>query len=183
MMEIGRHLHDDLDSLTANDRRRQIGELIAKAVGLIDMGRDLERCLHVYVESRSTFRNLEPVVRRVVISVLNLTMQALRLAKGQHNKKSAAFVKSCYAFCHVTIPSIDNIFDRMHLLRVAGMAALANQCLPQADTFFKAAIHEVEDVPPVVGMCPDWPALLLLQLPINLCRIAAVMRGVLWLTP
>jgi len=67
--------------------------------------------------------------------------------KGHHTKKTSAFVKACLAYCHVTVPSIEDIFRRLELLLHCAQVALLNQCLPQTDTFLKATISLIPDVP------------------------------------
>ena len=84
-------------------------------------------------------------------SALKLTMKTLALVRGRHNKKTSAFVKGCLAYCHITIPSIDDIFRRMALFKLAGEAALLHSCVPQADTFFKSVIQEIPDIPEFEG--------------------------------
>jgi len=114
---------------------------------LIDFGNNLEQQLNVLVDCRAAFPNLDSVKDRLVISVIELAVRAHVMVKGKHNRKTAAFVKACLACCHITIPSIDNIFRRLYLFLQCGEVALMNGCLPQTDTFFKAAIQTIPDVP------------------------------------
>ena len=68
--------------------------------------------------------------------------------KGKHSKKTSAFAKACLAYCHITIPSISNVNVKLQLLLVSSQIALMNQCLPQTDTFLKAAISLIPEIPP-----------------------------------
>ncbi len=70
-----------------------------------------------------------------------------RFVHGKHSKKTAAFVKACLAFCHITIPSLDDIFLRLHLLVEVAQVALVNQMTGQSEALLKAAISLVPDVP------------------------------------
>ena len=81
-----------------------------------------------------------------MLAACQLSMKAFGFMKGRHTPKTAAFVKACFAFCHITIPSIDRLFSRLKLFLLCGQAALLNQCLPQADTFYMAAIQDIEDM-------------------------------------
>lgn len=83
---------------------------------------------------------------RLVLAASQLAMRAYKYMKGRHTRKTSAFVKACFAYCHITIPSIDNIFSRLSLFVLCGQTALINQCLPQADTFFKAAIQDIVEM-------------------------------------
>jgi hypothetical protein len=112
----------------------------------VDFGKDLEQHLGVLVDCRASFPNLDLVKDRLVLASLRLCARTLKLVRGRHNKKTLAFVKACFAFCHITIPSIDVVYSRMVLFKLAGEVALTHLCLPQADTFFKAVIQELLDV-------------------------------------
>ena len=107
-----------VDLLTARERRH-IGNLISGGlIGKVDFKRDLEQQLNIYVECRAAFPNLEIVKDRLVLRVAALAMKAHRLTKGRHTKKTSAFVKACLAYCHVTIPSVDDLFRRLELMLV-----------------------------------------------------------------
>ncbi|MCP6226491.1 hypothetical protein NL448_29035, partial [Klebsiella pneumoniae] len=56
------------------------------------------------------------------------------------------------AYCFITIPSLVGIFTRLNLYLHSGQVALANQCLSQADAFFKAAIGLVPEVPKTISI-------------------------------
>lgn len=66
--------------------------------------------------------------------------------KGKHTKKTSSFVKGCLSYCHVTIPSVGDIFKRCELMLFCGQISLINQCLPQTDTFLKATISLIPDI-------------------------------------
>jgi hypothetical protein len=52
------------------------------------------------------FCNLDIVKDRLILCVVGLAMKAHKLVKGKHSKKTATFVKACFAYCHITIPSL-----------------------------------------------------------------------------
>jgi len=146
---IARTLHDSVDDLSADGEQRYIAGLICGFIERIDFRRDLEQQLNIYVECRAAFPNLDPVKTRLVISTAGLAIKAHKFVKGNHTRKTAAFVKSCLAYCYITIPSIDDIFKRLHLLQLCGHISLINKSLSQADSFFKAAISLIAEVPAV----------------------------------
>ena len=113
----------------------------------IDCGRNLEQQLHLYVECRARFCNLDSVKICLILCVCSLCARAHRWMKGKHNKKTGAFVKAALAYCHITVPSLQDPFKRLQLLLHCAEIALLNQCLPQTDTFLKAAIHLLPDLP------------------------------------
>ena len=106
VFEIGRILHDSIDSLSPEGERKQIAILINGFIERIDFGRDLEQQLNSYVECRSIFSNLDEIKDKLVLCVCSLAVRACKFMKAKHNKKTAAFTKACLAYCHITIPSI-----------------------------------------------------------------------------
>jgi len=148
MFDIGRTLHDSVDLLSSDGDRRHIAGLLCGFIDKIDYGKDLEQQLNVYVECRAIFCNLDLVKDKLVLRVSELAVKAYRFMRGKHSKKTAAFAKACLAFCHITTPSIGDVSRKLQLLLHCANVALLNQCLPQTDTFLKAAISLVPDVPP-----------------------------------
>jgi hypothetical protein len=146
MFEIGRTLHDSVDSLSPEGERRQIAMQLCAFIDRIDFGKDLEQQLSIYVECRGLFCNLDLVLERLIICVSGLAMKAYRFMKGKHSKKTSAFTKACLAYCHITTPSISDVSVKLQLLLVSSQVALLNQCLPQTDTFLKAAISLIPEV-------------------------------------
>lgn len=98
------------------------------------------------VDCRASFSNLDAVNERLVLATCALIAKAHRLVRGQHTRKTAAFVKACLAYCHITVPSIDDPFRRLHLFLLCTQVALVNQCLPQADTCLKQAVAMIPDI-------------------------------------
>ena len=147
MIDIGRSLHDSLDMLSADGDRRHISRLINGFIGKIDFGRDLEQQLTTFVECRGIFSNLDQVKEKLVMCVIELAHRAYAFMNGKHSKKTGAFAKACLAYCHITIPSIASVSRKLQLLVHCAECALVNQCLPQTDTFLKAAISLIPDMP------------------------------------
>lgn len=78
----------------------------------IDFGRDLEQQLNIYVECRQAFTNLDSVTVELVLRVALLANKAHGFMKGKHTKKTSAFVKACLAYCHITVPSLEDVFTK-----------------------------------------------------------------------
>uniref|UniRef100_A0A2K6EV58 VPS35 endosomal protein-sorting factor-like n=1 Tax=Propithecus coquereli TaxID=379532 RepID=A0A2K6EV58_PROCO len=77
--------------------------------------------------------------------ILNMLLLSLR-------KMVTDCLLACVAYCFITIPSLAGIFTRLNLYLHSGQVALANQCLSQADAFFKAAISLVPEVPKMINI-------------------------------
>uniref|UniRef100_UPI00358F8339 VPS35 endosomal protein-sorting factor-like isoform X2 n=1 Tax=Myxine glutinosa TaxID=7769 RepID=UPI00358F8339 len=150
MMFVCKAMHDSISALTLEDEKRSISFLICGFIQRISFGRDFEQQLSFYVESRGTFSNLEPVLVHLVQSVNRLSMDTHRVMNGNHSHKTAAFVRACAAYSFITIPSLTASFPRLNLYLLSGQVALTNQCLAQADAFFKAAIALVAEIPRTV---------------------------------
>merc|ERR1712228_363104 len=147
LMDVSRMLHDSIDYLTFADEKRQITELIVHFIDYIDYGHDLERQLQEYLECRSIFSNLDGAIYSLCCKVCNLAMRAHQFMHGKHNKKTSAFVKACLAYCHVTIPSLTDLWPRLYLFVNCGQCALTNSMIIQAEAFFVAAIHLIPALP------------------------------------
>nr|XP_033818830.1 VPS35 endosomal protein sorting factor-like isoform X2 [Geotrypetes seraphini] len=152
LLHVCKTMHDSVNALTLEDEKRTLAGLINGFIKMVSFGRDFEQQLSFYVESRSMFCNLEPVLIQLIHSVNQLAMETRKVMKGNHSRKTAAFVRACVAFCFITIPSLTSIFSRLNLYLHSGQVALANQCLSQADAFFKAAVSLVPEVPKTISV-------------------------------
>ncbi|XP_077407451.1 VPS35 endosomal protein-sorting factor-like isoform X3 [Vanacampus margaritifer] len=147
MMHICKTVHDSVNALTLEDEKRSLSVLIIGFMRVVSFGRDFEQQLSFCVEARATFCNLESVLVQLIHTVNQLAMETRRVMRGNHSRKTAAFVRACAAFSFITIPSLSSIFSRLHLYLLSGQVALANQCLSQADAFLKAAVSILPEVP------------------------------------
>jgi len=153
LIDICRILHDSLDHLSNPTDSSHISRLIVRNfIGKVNYDKDLESQLAVYVECRSIFHNLPLVISKLVSCVANLTIKAFTYVRGKHTKKTIGFVKACLAYSHITIPSIPDTMIKLELLLYCSQVALMNNCLPQVDTFLKAAISLI---PEVTSNCED----------------------------
>eukprot|EP01105_Mastigella_eilhardi_P026498 TRINITY_DN7716_c0_g1_i1.p1 TRINITY_DN7716_c0_g1~~TRINITY_DN7716_c0_g1_i1.p1 ORF type:complete len:948 (-),score=305.61 TRINITY_DN7716_c0_g1_i1:43-2886(-) len=144
-------VHDTVNSLTLADDLRTITKLISAFVVKVDFGRDVEKQLNFYVECRQCFSSLDGVKSTLVQGVCRLAIRTLTLARNNHNKKTAAFIRACMAFCYITIPSMDNVFSRLNVSLLSAEVALLNQSIPQADSFLRAAVTLILEVPTLAG--------------------------------
>lgn len=67
--------------------------------------------------------------------------------KGNHSKRTEAFVKACVAYSFITIPSITSVITRLDLYLITGEVAVANLCCGQADACFEAALNLLQEFP------------------------------------
>ncbi|KAG9477032.1 hypothetical protein GDO78_002428 [Eleutherodactylus coqui] len=126
LLHVCKTMHDSVNALTLEDEKRTLAHLINGFIRMVSFGRDFEQQLSFYVEARALFCNLEPVLVQLI--------------------------HACVAFCFITIPSLTSIFTRLNLYLHSGQVALANQCLSQADAFFRAAVSIVPEVPKTINI-------------------------------
>lgn len=100
-----------------------------------------------YVDARGSFPNLDSVLHTLVSCVNKLAMDTRRIVKGNHSRKTAAFVKACAAYSFITIPSIISTTQRLDLYLFTGEVALANLCLGQSDACLEAALNLLPELP------------------------------------
>ncbi|XP_051958239.1 VPS35 endosomal protein-sorting factor-like isoform X2 [Xyrauchen texanus] len=147
LLHICKTMHDSVNALTLDDEKRSLALLINGFIRMVSFGRDFEQQLSFCVEARATFCNLEAVIIHLIHTANQLAMETRRVMKGNHSRKTAAFVRACAAYSFITIPSLTSIFSRLNLYLLSGQVALANQCLSQADAFLKAAVSVLPEVP------------------------------------
>ncbi|KAK3529378.1 hypothetical protein QTP70_029483, partial [Hemibagrus guttatus] len=171
LLHVSKTMHDSVNALTVEDEKRALALLINGFIRMVfslcsgvmsvlrcflcaqvSFGRDFEQQLSFCVESRATFCNLEPVVIQLIHMVNHLAMETRRVMGGNHSRKTAAFVRACAAYSFITIPSLSSIFSRLNLYLLSGQVALANQCLSQADSFLKAAVSILPEVPRLINV-------------------------------
>ena len=93
MFEVGKVVHDSINSLSFDDEIRQIADLLSVFIKKINYGMDLEKQLNFYVECRRAFGNLDAVKQSLVIVAVGLAMKTHQVVKGRHTKRTAAFVR------------------------------------------------------------------------------------------
>uniref|UniRef100_A0A8C2JPK2 VPS35 endosomal protein-sorting factor-like n=1 Tax=Cyprinus carpio TaxID=7962 RepID=A0A8C2JPK2_CYPCA len=135
LLHICKTMHDSVNALTLDDEKRALSLLIN---GFIRM-----------VSPSDAFILSE---LQCIQTVNQLAMETRRVMKGNHSRKTAAFVRACAAYSFITIPSLTSIFSRLNLYLLSGQVALANQCLSQADAFLKAAVSLLPEVPRTISI-------------------------------
>lgn len=70
--------------------------------------------------------------------------------KGNHSKRTGAFVKACVAYSFITIPSITSVITRLDLYLITAEVALSNLCFGQADSCFEAALNLIQEFPKTI---------------------------------
>ena len=78
-------------------------------------------------------------------------MTARHIVGGNHTRKTAAFVRACGAYNFITIPSIFDVPSRLRLYLICAQVLVVNLALTQADSFFKAAISTISELPQHTG--------------------------------
>ncbi len=81
-----------------------------------------------------------------------LAMETRRLVKGNHSRKTSAFVRACAAYTFITIPSLEDVLQKLRLYLLSGRVAASNGALSQGDAFFKSAINTVKEVPQIMEL-------------------------------
>jgi len=147
VFDLARYLHDSIDSLSLKSERDSIANLICSFVSRIDFGNRLEQQLNVYVDCRAGFANLDRVNVCLVYRAANLAMKCHRIVKGRHTKKTSGFSKACLAFCHITIPTVRDVWTRFRMFRLCGSIALVHSSVPQAETFFVECVKLISQLP------------------------------------
>ena len=139
-LTIAKVLHDKVDSMSDQAEINRISGKICALIKKIDFGRDLEKMLKVFTDARGMFINLDEVTQYLIYAVLRLAVQANKLTKGKHNKKTLAFVKACVAYAHITIPSLLTSKDQIKLFMLNAEVAMMNGLISETDSIIKAIL-------------------------------------------
>lgn len=144
---VAKIVHDAINAFSYEEEVRKTSLILTNFITKMDFGRDFEKHLNFYVECRRAFANIDAVKGTLVKGALNLLTKTYKIVKGEHTTETAAFVRACVAYCYITIPSMEDIFARLHLYLFAGQLALKNQSVSQAESLFKAAVAAIDEVP------------------------------------
>lgn len=155
LMSLATNVHDSINSLSSNDDIRRVSRLIAAFMRQVQFGRDVEKQMNFYVDCRRAFSNIDSIKHQLVLGVASLAMKTHRIIRGQHTKKSSAFVRACIAFCYITVPSMEDALTRLHLYALVAQIALSNQSVHQAEALLRAAIIIIPEVPPILNLNDD----------------------------
>lgn len=108
VFQVAKIMHDKIDSMTTSEEEERVSKMICELVRKIDFGRDLDKTLNVLTTARGYFINLDEVTKSLVYQVLALANRAHKMTEGKHTQKTQSFVKACIAFCHITIPTLED---------------------------------------------------------------------------
>lgn len=97
--------------------------------------------------ARGAFSSLDVVLQFLVQSVCALVIKIHHIVKGQHTRKTAAFVRAAVGFCYITIPSLVSVWARLSLYVLASQVALISGCVSQAEALIKADITLIYEIP------------------------------------
>jgi len=74
----------------------------------MEFGLDIELRLNTITDLRKNFIKNELVVEYLIFQVISMIINIHKISKGRINKKLLNFIKSCIAFCHISVPSLKN---------------------------------------------------------------------------
>ncbi|CAK8684337.1 unnamed protein product [Clavelina lepadiformis] len=143
LMYVCKAMHDSINALSMEGKKTLVSSLVSGVVLKISFGKDFEQQLSFYVECRASFRGLDTVLACLVHAVNKLSAKVTSIVKGNHTRKTAAFVRACTAYSFITIPSLIDIHSRLLLYLESGQVALISQCITQADAMYKSAISMI----------------------------------------
>jgi hypothetical protein len=150
LFDLAKTVHDSINYRSGEKEILQISDSISSFITKITFDSQLNKELDFLCECRKSFSTLDGVKKTVVLKIVNLIEKTYKLANGKHNKKTIGFVKTCLSFCHISIPSIDDIFERLKLLLLCGQVSIKNNLLPQADVFFNYLFETLQKAPATV---------------------------------
>jgi len=147
LFDVAQALHDSITLQSAEGEVNEATNLINAFIRSLSYGRDLEAHFNTLVEFRGAFTSLDGVIVELVTQVCSLIARAHALMKGKHTKKTSGFVKTALAYCHITIPSLSDPFQKLRLYLLSAEVGLMNGMVVQSEAFIRAALSLVPEVP------------------------------------
>ncbi|KAL5548437.1 hypothetical protein UlMin_003668, partial [Ulmus minor] len=135
LFEISQALHDGVDFLNVKDADNQPAHIISRFVNMVDYGSEMEHHLTFLVECRGAFGSINGLKDILIHSSNCLAIKALR-----YGNKHLAFVKSCIAFCEVTLPSISSQIRQLNLYLETAEVALLGGLVSHVDGLISSTI-------------------------------------------
>ncbi|KAF3453419.1 hypothetical protein FNV43_RR03859 [Rhamnella rubrinervis] len=135
LFEISQALHDDMDFLNVKDDDNQPAHLISRFVCMVDYGAEIERHLTFLVECRGAFGSITGLKETLIHSSNCLAIKSLK-----NGSKHLGFVKSCIAFCEVTLPSISVPIRQLNLYLETAEVALLAGLVSHSDGLINSAL-------------------------------------------
>lgn len=112
----------------------------------------MNKTLDVYTNARGLFINLDQVTECLIQQVFQIAARAHSFVKGKHSQKTLAFVKSCIAYVHITIPTLEDIDKQIKLFLLGAQVALLNGLIGETDSLCKAVLATLdENFNPMIG--------------------------------
>uniref|UniRef100_A0A2P2LXU0 UPF0505 protein C16orf62 homolog n=2 Tax=Rhizophora mucronata TaxID=61149 RepID=A0A2P2LXU0_RHIMU len=140
LFEITQSLHYGLDFANMkDDDNQQATRLISRFIQMVDYGGAVEQHLTFLVECRGAFGSINEIKETLVHSSNFLATKALK-----DGEKHLSFVKSCLAFCEVTIPSISAQIRQLNLYLETAEVALIGGLVSHSDGLIVSAISCLE---------------------------------------
>ncbi|KAF3853261.1 hypothetical protein F7725_013949 [Dissostichus mawsoni] len=96
-------------ALTLEDEKRSLSLLIIGFIRMVSFGRDFEQQLSFCVEARASFCNLESVLVQLIHTVNTLAMETSSVMRGNHSRKTAAFVRVTDAFLKAAVSLLPDV--------------------------------------------------------------------------
>lgn len=150
IFDLAKTVHDSVNPLSDDYEKSTVKQCLCNFINKIDFGTAFEKQLNFYVDCRRAFSQFDEVQEAIIMQTLKMINRTYQLMKGKHTKKTSSFAKACLSFCHISIPSIEDLFKRLHLFTLCGQMAVLNNMLPQADILFKSAIETLIEVPTLI---------------------------------
>lgn len=145
IFQVAKTLHDKIDALSSDAEIDRVSKIISEIIKKIDFGRDLDKTLTVLTTARGFFINLDLVTETLIYQVIMIANRAHKITNGKHNNKTQTFVKACIAFCHITIPTLDDIEKQTKLFLLTAQASLLNGLIGETDSLLKAILAGMDE--------------------------------------
>eukprot|EP00286_Rhodomonas_abbreviata_P021834 CAMPEP_0181304422 /NCGR_PEP_ID=MMETSP1101-20121128/9142_1 /TAXON_ID=46948 /ORGANISM="Rhodomonas abbreviata, Strain Caron Lab Isolate" /LENGTH=914 /DNA_ID=CAMNT_0023410179 /DNA_START=32 /DNA_END=2773 /DNA_ORIENTATION=- len=156
---LAKTVHDAIDDLSSDNQRREAGVLICGFLRRIGFGSELEQHLNFLVDSRRFLVSLDIVTHTLAMEAVSLVAVCQEKVKGRHTRRTLSFVKACLAFVIVTLPSVQDREWQLQGLLLGGQVALRAGLIAQAESFFKAIVQAIQDLPslsPSAQLSDEW---------------------------
>ncbi|KAA6359293.1 MAG: hypothetical protein EZS28_045180, partial [Streblomastix strix] len=194
LVELAKRAFLWIDSRTHDSIKSRMDNLLVNFASKVDFGQDnVDDQLNFYVDMRQTFPLFSELRSQLIVLVNVLGMKQVQLLRAQQQpqkyktanskryeiQQTTDFIKGCIAFCHVTLPSLEEeSTKRAKLALETASLALNATLIGQSEDLLDMSVEALRQIPKTRTVKSD-----IIDADLEFCEIASQILGLLLVMP